>query len=387
MAARLASISRIAVEAALDEFEQIGREAFLEKYGFGSARDYLVQHPATGVWADSKAIVGAAHGYQHPEQGPLSASQFSGGQATVVRLLRGLGFDVTAIQRDVDPAHEGAGAGEPWSQTEVELVVADYLQMLTLELAGQKYNKSSRRKALLPLLNGRSEGSIEYKRRNISAVMIFLGFPYLRGYLPAPNAQGLLSEVVEAEIRRSATLDKAATAAVDVPASDPDLETFEATRVPRPARSNLVQEERTPYFHAVKRDYLEREARNRSLGEAGEHFILRYEQWRLVHEGVGQLADQVRHVSALDGDGLGHDILSFDRHGEKRYLEVKTTAFGERTPFFISSTEVAFARTEPNRFSVCRVFDFRAGPRFFELPGPLEQHCILDPATYRAILQ
>ncbi len=40
---------------------------------------------------DSKAIVGAAHGHL-PGRQPLTASEFSGGEATVGRLLRKLGF-------------------------------------------------------------------------------------------------------------------------------------------------------------------------------------------------------------------------------------------------------------------------------------------------------
>jgi len=43
---------------------------------------------------DSKAIVGAAHGFL-PGQKPLAASDFSGGAATVGRLLSRLGFQVT----------------------------------------------------------------------------------------------------------------------------------------------------------------------------------------------------------------------------------------------------------------------------------------------------
>ena len=34
--------SRSAVEAALDEFDELGREGFLSKYGFGKARRYFV---------------------------------------------------------------------------------------------------------------------------------------------------------------------------------------------------------------------------------------------------------------------------------------------------------------------------------------------------------
>ena len=49
--------SPAAVQAALDEFTQLGRQAFLQRYGFGPSRDYLVRDPKTGSLCDSKAIV------------------------------------------------------------------------------------------------------------------------------------------------------------------------------------------------------------------------------------------------------------------------------------------------------------------------------------------
>jgi hypothetical protein len=46
--------------------------------------------------------------------------------------------------------------------------------MLTLELAGQRYNKSAHRRELLQKLNGRSNGAVELKHQNISAVLLDL---------------------------------------------------------------------------------------------------------------------------------------------------------------------------------------------------------------------
>jgi hypothetical protein len=57
-----------AVERALDEFDEIGREAFLNKYRFGHARRYFVRR--NGKYYDSKAIAGAAMGFQDPQRGP-----------------------------------------------------------------------------------------------------------------------------------------------------------------------------------------------------------------------------------------------------------------------------------------------------------------------------
>lgn len=97
-----------------------------------------------------------------------------------------------------------------WSRAEVEVVVADYLKMLSLELAGQTYSKAAHRRVLLEKLNGRSEGSVEFKHCNISAVLIHLGCPYLRGYQPRANYQRLLREVVELQVDQSTVLDSLA---------------------------------------------------------------------------------------------------------------------------------------------------------------------------------
>jgi hypothetical protein len=57
----LVDITQESVRRALDQFHQLGRDAFLERYGFGKARGYFVLD--RGVPCDSKAIVGAAHGF------------------------------------------------------------------------------------------------------------------------------------------------------------------------------------------------------------------------------------------------------------------------------------------------------------------------------------
>jgi 5-methylcytosine-specific restriction enzyme A len=77
---------------AVTEYDRLGQGGFLEKYGFGAARSYRLT--VDGKTYDSKAIVGAAHGFL-PGQGPLAAADFSGGAATVGRLLSNLGFEVT----------------------------------------------------------------------------------------------------------------------------------------------------------------------------------------------------------------------------------------------------------------------------------------------------
>jgi 5-methylcytosine-specific restriction protein A len=87
----ISGITRDAALQAIGEYDRLGQEAFLERYGFDRARQYLLVYD--GKRYDSKAIVGAAHGFL-PGESPLAAGQFSGGEATVGRLLRRLGFTV-----------------------------------------------------------------------------------------------------------------------------------------------------------------------------------------------------------------------------------------------------------------------------------------------------
>ena len=71
---------------------------------------------------------------------------------------------------------------EDWTREEVEIIVAEYFGMLTKELSGIHYNKSEVRRRILPLLKDRSAGSVEFKNRNISAVLVRMGQPYIQGY-------------------------------------------------------------------------------------------------------------------------------------------------------------------------------------------------------------
>ncbi len=87
------------VLAAVAEFDAIGREAFLHRYGMGQAKSYLLL--LNGREYDSKAIVAAAHGH-HPGLSPLRASDFSGGARGAANVLRELGFSVPTPKREPD---------------------------------------------------------------------------------------------------------------------------------------------------------------------------------------------------------------------------------------------------------------------------------------------
>lgn len=274
-----------------------------------------------------------------------------------------------------------------WSREEVEACVADYLQMLTLELNGQRYSKTEHANALLKRLNGRSRPSVEFKHCNISAVMLALDYPYISGYKRRGNFQALLVDVIEAQLSVNLQLQDAVQAAVLRPVIAAIATSDPWVAVPIAAKRISDQvTEYAPRFSAARRDYLAQEARNRSLGRAGELFVLDLEARRLHAAGRVKLADRVEHVAASQGDGLGYDVLSFEEDGQERLIEVKTTAFGELTPFYVSRNELARSKQDADRYHLYRVFDFRRQPRLFSMGGQIDQRYVLDPVTYLANL-
>lgn len=278
---------------------------------------------------------------------------------------------------------------EDWSQTEVAATVADYFAMLEHELRGESYNKLEHNRRLREELNNRSKGAIEFKHANISAILIELGFPYIEGYKPRANYQALLKQEVAARLNGDARIARAAAVAVESPMHEkPAVFDLREILVPAPVRERPAVYERqvSRVSPRLGVNYLEIEARNRSLGLAGEEFALSFEHRRLWESGRRDLADRIEHVSRTRGDGLGYDILSFETSGHERLIEVKTTAFGAMTPFFASSTEVRLSEEHSDSFRLFRIHKFRETPKLFVLEGSLRESCVLDATQYRASL-
>ncbi|MFB7983260.1 HNH endonuclease [Streptomyces vinaceus] len=91
---RKGAVTQGSVLRAIAEYDQLGRDEFLAKYGFGEARSYVVMHE--GREYDSKAIVGVAHLW---DQGRvLRPDEFSGGKDHAAAWLKRTGFQVKAVK-------------------------------------------------------------------------------------------------------------------------------------------------------------------------------------------------------------------------------------------------------------------------------------------------
>jgi hypothetical protein len=200
-----------------------------------------------------------------------------------------------------------------WTQTEVEAIVRDYFDMLSKELHGIPFKKSEHRIALLDTIP-RSAGSIEYKHQNISAVLLELGMPFIAGYKPAKNYQRkVLPDAVLDYVIAHPEIQQQMSADVDADVAIPTVDDILGTLVqpPEPRTSPEPTMRARDNRKSVPVDYLAREASNRSLGAAGEQFVMNYEKARLLFAGKDSLSDRIEQVSVTESDAAGYDIRSY----------------------------------------------------------------------------
>lgn len=269
--------------------------------------------------------------------------------------------------------------GTHWQAAELDAIVADYFQMLLLDLAGNRYVKSHHSKTLMAQI-GRTHRSIEFKHQNISAVLDELGLPWIPGYIPKRNYQQAIFPAIDRYLTSHPAIFEF------LPSSPPGLPDPEQVFVPRPAPSAHTP---PPLLAALvnKFDPVERDQRNRQLGRMGESFVVEIEKRCLAHAGRPDLANQIRWISAEQGDGAGYDVLSYDPHrGHERLIEVKTTNGSARTPFFLTRNEFEVSRRRPGHWLLYRVHHFAKNARIFTLPTPIDHHVTLQPELCRGVI-
>jgi Domain of unknown function (DUF3883) len=274
-----------------------------------------------------------------------------------------------------------------WTDAQNDAIVADYFAMLADDIAGRPYSKAKHNR-LLQTVIGRPRGSVEFKHRNISAVLKGLGEDWIPGYKPAFNIQGSLVDAVVRWLERHPDwLEPSARMGGGVSLSA--LQEKPMLWIgPPPTHSNAPPPDELEQMTRIARKYdvAERDARNRALGRAGEERVLAHERASLLAGGRTDLAERIRWVSQVDGEGAGYDILSFDTDGNDRLIEVKTTNGWERTPFYITRNELAVAEERRASWRLVRLWNFTRDPRAYELQPPLEAHVSLMAMSFQADL-
>jgi Protein NO VEIN, C-terminal len=268
--------------------------------------------------------------------------------------------------------------GKPWNDDELNAIVADYFSMLKAELSRQPYVKSHHSAVLMQQI-GRTHRSVEFKHQNISAVLEEMGLPWILGYKPKRNYQASIFGAIDRYLSSHEDvvyhqLPPKVLAGADDGATFVDAPSLEF----QPNRPWQLEQ------LVRKFDPVERDLRNRTLGRAGEQFVLDIERKKLEKFQRPDLSKKVRWISAEEGDGAGYDILSFEPDGRERLIEVKTTNGAARTPFFISENECQRAAASAESWRLYRVHLFAQTPRIFQIAPPLNKVLHLRPDIWRA---
>src|SRR5271155_5524554 len=228
--------------------------------------------------------------------------------------------------------------GTTWQDDELDMIVSDYFAMLSAEISDQPYVKSRHSAALMSKI-GRTHRSVEFKHQNISAVLDELGVPWIPGYKPKWHYQNEIFDAIDRYLTEHGRALDSVPIRPPVPSVPADV--FVAPPALRLTRDQIPRRLRqlVEKFDPVKRDHL-----NRSLGQAGEAFVVDLERHRLSEGDRPDLTSKVRWTAEEDGDGAGYDVSSFHIGGQTRLIEVKTTNGSARTPFFLTRNECDVAR-------------------------------------------
>ncbi len=288
---------------------------------------------------------------------------------------------------EVVASASGSAVGTDWTDDEARAAIAAYFEMLDQTRLGVSFVKRRRLEALMAQTRGRSRQSCEFKLRNISAVMDEMGLAYLKGYVPADNFQQRLADLVAGYVDSHPDVRRTVKAIVEavpsqIPAVVPQRSDIQEPP-PVPSVPVMPGAKSKPKVRLVV-DVAGRDAANRALGRSGEQFVVELERAELHRAGRSDLAERVRWVADLDGDGLGYDVLSFSPDGSELHIEVKTTNGPKTAPFFVTENEVRVSERLASSFRLYRLFEFASGPRMYVRAGKLRDAFQLDAVVWRA---
>lgn len=276
--------------------------------------------------------------------------------------------------------------GEAWTDGEIALTVSTYAQMLRMELRGERYSKVDLVRGLLAALPARSQGAVERKLQNVSAVLDESGLEWIDGFKPLHHYQQELRAVVLDTFSPRHRLAEAMASygAADVPAAQHRALALEDVLVAPPGGRDRRRSATSVHLTGGPISAL-RDFRARALGVAGEEWVLSLERESLVRAGRDDLAGRVVWTARDVGDGAGYDIQSFRPDGSDRFIEVKTTNLGLLTPFYISRWEVDVSARHADTYSLYRVHGFARDPRVYVLDGSVEECARLESAVFLGI--
>jgi len=135
-------------------------------------------------------------------------------------------------------------------------------------------------------------------------------------------------------------------------------------------------------------NFIQNGIENKRLGDLGELWVMKYEIEKLKEAKKNNLINQIKHTSKDKGDGTGFDIQSFDRNGNKIFIEVKTTKGNKNSSFYVTRTELEKSKIEKDNYYLYRLYNFNElldTADLLVIKGTLTNLCEF-PTTYKITL-
>lgn len=132
-------------------------------------------------------------------------------------------------------------------------------------------------------------------------------------------------------------------------------------------------------------NHLQNNIKNKRIGDLGELFVIQLEREKLKKANKQKLAKKVAHHAIDQGDGLGYDVLSFDKDGNEMFIEVKSTESNKNTPFYITKNELERSKEKQDNFFIYRVYNFKEDTLKGDvliLQGDASNLCV-EPVNYK----
>jgi hypothetical protein len=132
-------------------------------------------------------------------------------------------------------------------------------------------------------------------------------------------------------------------------------------------------------------NFEEKNRRNAKTGNIGEEIVIDNEKKYLISIGRTDLAKKVKRVS-LEDMSAGYDILSYEKNGNQKLIEVKSTILekGIRFTFNISTNEMEIAKKSKNYYIYIVFAVNSSSPKIFPVKNPFLTEGLLhvEPTQY-----
>jgi RecB family endonuclease NucS len=132
-------------------------------------------------------------------------------------------------------------------------------------------------------------------------------------------------------------------------------------------------------------NFIQNGIENKRLGDLGELWVMKHEIDKLKEANKHNLIEKVKHTSKDEGDGTGFDIQSFDKEGNKIFIEVKTTKGKKNSTFFITRNELEKSKIEKASYFLYRLYNYNEQfdtADLLVIKGDLTNLCEF-PTTYK----